>query len=484
MRYIIYTLTAILFLLFTDSAQAQEKWDLRKCVDYALANNISIKQADVQAKIAAVQYNQSKENVYPTVGFSNSTSYNNGLHQDPTTFSLITQGYLASGFQLQASAQIFNWFSRQNTIAANHWQEEAAKATTDKLRNDISLTIANSYLQILLSKEQQKIADVQLQQSKAQLSNTQKLVNAGSLPELNATELEAQVEEDSANYISAKGNVDQNILVLKADMNMDAAVSFEVEEPPVESIPIENIADLQPDAVYILALANQPLQRANDFKLKAAEKNAAIAKAGMYPTFSAFGDLSTSYIASKTALYQQNPTGIYDSTGYVASVGGVNYSVLQPITQEGNKIGYYRTDAFGTQLSDNFNESVGITLSVPIFSGGSLRSSWQIAKLNIRTAELQRDADNQTLKQNIYQAYNAALVALEKFTASKKNVDASQRSYDFAAKRYAVGMLSTIELITDQNSLLSAKLQYVQNQFDYVFKMKVLEFYKGQGLKL
>jgi outer membrane protein len=141
-------------------------------------------------------------------------------------------------------------------------------------------------------------------------------------------------------------------------------------------------------------------------------------------------------------------------------------------------------EGFFKQMNSNFGQSIGISLSVPIFSGGSLRSNWEISKLNIRTTELQKESDNQTLKQNIYQAYNAAIVALEKFTASKKSVDASQRSYDFAEKRYAVGMLSTIELITDQNSLLSAKLQYVQNQFDYVFKMKVLEFYKGQGLKL
>jgi len=475
MRYTIFTL-AIFFVLSITPAQAQQKWDLRKCVDYALANNISIKQTDVQAKIADIQLRQSKENVYPTVGFGGNTSFNSGLHQDPTTFSLITQNYIAAGFQLQASAQIFNWYSRQNTIAANHWQAEAAKASTDKLKDDISLTIANNYLQILLSKEQEKIAAVQLEQSKAQYSNTQKLVDAGSLPELNATELEAQVETDSANYISAVGNVEQNILVLKSNMNIDAAVPFEVDEPPVELIPIEKIADLQPDAVYTLALANLPQQRVNDFKLKAAQKNADVAKAGMYPTFSAFADLGSAYNSIGEIItgvsYLNEPIGF-------VNVGGTNYSVLSPMPlYSTSKEGFFK------QMNSNFGQSIGISLSVPIFSGGSLRSNWEISKLNIRTTELQKESDNQTLKQNIYQAYNAAIVALEKFTASKKSVDASQRSYDFAEKRYAVGMLSTIELITDQNSLLSAKLQYVQNQFDYVFKMKVLEFYKGQGLKL
>jgi outer membrane protein len=469
----------VLIILATNTiSRAQEKWSLRRCVDYALANNISIKQTDIQAKIAAIQYNQNKLSQYPTLGFTGNTSFNSGLHQDPTTFSLITQSYFAAGLQLQSSAQIFNWFSKQNTIAAYRWQAEADKASTDKLKDDISLSVANAYLQILLANEQEKIAAIQLQQSRAQLNNTQKLVDVGSLPELNATELEAQVETDSANYISTKGNVEQSILSLKAYMNIDAGVAFEVDEPPVDQIPIEKIADLQPEDVYKSALANLPQERVDEYKLKAAQKNADAAKAGLYPTFSAFGNLGTLYNNLATEI-----TGSYliNSIGQV-TVGGISYNIA-PSSPFNTGVNYGKS-AFFPQLNNNFGQSIGINISVSIFNGNSLRSNWQIAKLNIKNTELQKDLDNQTLKQNIYQAYNAALVALEKFTASKKSVDASQRSYDFAEKRYGVGILSTIELITNQNSLLSAKLQYVQNQFDYVFKMKVLEFYKGQGLKL
>ena len=118
--------------------------------------------------------------------------------------------------QLQSSADIFNWFSKRNTIAANEWELQAAKANTDKLKNDIALIVANSYLQILLAMEQEKIARVQLLQSYAQLSNTRKLVDAGALPELNASELEAQVARDSSTLITAKGSVTQSILSLKA----------------------------------------------------------------------------------------------------------------------------------------------------------------------------------------------------------------------------------------------------------------------------
>ncbi|MEO7047428.1 MAG: TolC family protein, partial [Ferruginibacter sp.] len=121
---------------------------------------------------------------------------------------------------------------------------------------------------------------------------------------------------------------------------------------------------------------------------------------------------------------------------------------------------------------------------VPIFNGGSLRTNWETSKLQISSLQLQKKLDDQTLKQNIYSAYNAAVIALEKFNASGKSVISNQQTYDFANKRFTVGMLGTFDLITTQNNLLRSKLEYTLNQFDYVFKMKVLEYYKGLGLKL
>jgi outer membrane protein len=260
-------------------------------------------------------------------------------------------------------------------------------------------------------------------------------------------------------------------------MNIDAGAEFEIDTPPVEKIPVEKIADLQPEAVYTLALANMPQQRVNDFKIKSAQYMSKAAKAGMYPTISMYGSLGSGYnnrAEQKTGSFQYSP-----AVGTVV-VGGTTYNVYptDPYTQ----FTYGKTPIF-SQFNENFRQSVGLSISVPIFNGYSTRSNWQKSKLNIKSLELQKQLDDQTLKQNIYQAYNAALVALEKFNAGTKTVEAAQRTYTYAKKRYDVGMLSTFELITNQNNLFSAKLQNTLNQFDYVFKMKVLEFYKGQGLK-
>ncbi len=472
------TVLLITTLLAGANAVAQEKWNLRTVVDYAMKNNLGVRQSEVQAEVSKLTLRQSKLGVFPAAQFTGGVSVNSGSNQDPTTFNRITQTYSAANLQLQSSADIFNFFSKRNTILANEWELKAARANVDKLRYDIALTAANAYLQILLAKEQENIALVQIQQTSAQLLNTRKMVDAGSLPELNASQLEAQLALDSVNYITAQGNSREAILLLKSFMNIDAAAPFEVETPPASSIPLEPIADLQPEAVYQLALANQPLQRVNDFRLKAAEKMVKASRGSMLPTFGAFGSLGSAF--NNQALQITGITPVNTPVGSVV-VGGTTYSVF-PITPF-NTFTYTKAP-FGTQLSDNFRQSIGLSLSVPLFNGGALRTAYERNRLNVSSLRLQKEQDDQKLKQDIYQAYNAAVTALEKNQASLKNLAISEQTYEYASKRFEVGMLSTFELVTTQNNLLRAKLENTISLFDYVFKMKVLEFYKGMGLKL
>lgn len=476
--------TAIFFLGFTCcllGAQARQKWNLKSIVDYAMANNITVRLNDIQAQSAELTYKQSKLSRYPGVNVTGNTAINSGSNQDPTTFNRITQTYLSAGLQLQTSADIFNFYSKRNTIAANEWETLAAKANVDKVRNDIALAAANVYLQILLSLEQLKIGEVQIQQTQAQLTNTRKLVAAGSLPELNATQLEAQLALDSVNYFTAKGTVTQNMLNLKAYLSIDAGAPFEVDTPPVESIPLEPIAGLQPEDVYALALVNQPLQKYNELKLKAAERMIAANRGALYPTFSLYGNLGSNYNNQS-----QQVTGYTQTFGPSLPIGsvdvsGTTYTVTAPTVY--NTPSITKTN-FPNQLSDNFRQSFGLNVSVPIFNGGSLKTNYARSKLTAASYTLQKDLDNLTLKQDIYGAYTSAVVALEKFNASAKSVAANEKAFSFAQKRFDVGVLNTYDLITTQNNLLRSKLEYTLNQFDYVFKMKVLEFYKGLGLKL
>jgi outer membrane protein len=483
MRYFIL-IACFIFFSGKESA-AQGKWNLRSCVEYAMANNISVKQSDVQSQISNLTFQQSKLSRLPSLNFQTNTALNSGNNQDPVTFTRVTETYLSAGFQLQSSADIFNFFSKRNTIAGNEWELMAAKANVNKIKNDLALSTANAYLQVLLNREQQNITAVQLQQTKSQLDITRKMVDAGSLPELNLTNLEAQLAVDSGNYIAARGNTVQSLLSLKSFMNIDPAQDFDIETPSVDAIPVEAIADLQPEFVYQEALKNQPLQQSNEYKIKAAQKFMAAARGNMYPTLSVFGALSSNYLTfNKKALYDKIITG-YNSTGLIADAGaGVTYDVQSPVFTNGAVIGYARASAFGTQLTDNFRKALGISINVNLFNGGTYKTNYEKSKLNLRSVQLQKEQDNQQLKQDIFQAYNAALIALEKFNASKKSVAANEKTYEFAGKRYNIGVLSTFDLITAQNNLLRSKLEYSFNHFDFVFKMKVLEFYKGAGLKL
>ena len=475
-------LTLTLLIAFTYTGSAQNKWNLQSIVNYAMANNIQARLSDVQAKVAAINYKQSKLSQYPTLGFNANSGFNAGNNQNPITFARTTQTFFTSGLQLQSSADIFNFYSRRNTISANNFEVKAANAATDKIKNDIALSAANAYLQVLLSREQENITTLQIQQTRAQLTNIRKQVNAGTLPELNAAQLDAQLGLDSLNYLTAKGNTTLALLTLKTFMNIDAAEPFEVDIPPVEMIKTEPIANLQPEYVYNLAIKNMPQQKFNTYKMKAAEKNVAAAKGAMYPTISTFGNLGSSYLASRTPAFAP-VIGSYQPNGQKVTVAGVDYFVAAPSVSFVQN-GFNRSAALTDQLSDNFQKSIGIGISVPIFNSGSLRSNYERSKLNISTIQLQQEQDDRKLKQDIYQAYTAALIAYEKLEASKKSAAVNELTLGYATKRFNVGMLGTFDLITTQNNLLRAKLEYAQNRFDYVFKMKVLEFYKGMGLSL
>jgi outer membrane protein len=472
-----------IFIFISTFAFSQKKWTLLESVQYAMDHNISIQQSALQADFASITYKQSRLSQIPSFNFSNSEGLSYGKSKDPSSGILQNQNYFSVGLNLQSSAEIFNWFSKKNTILANQWSLEAAKAATDKLKNDISLTVANSYLQILLAREQQKIAEVQVKQSRTQLEIVQKQVAVGALAEFNATELESQLANDTANLITAIGNVAQDKYVLKAYLNLDAADSFDIAEPPIDQIPVMPIGDLQPADVYASALLNQPQQKENEYNLKAAEKNSLAAKGGLYPSISAFGNLGSNYGYFRTPTYTQVSNG-YSPSGLVINDNSGGYiNVQRPLYVNGAKNGYITSDPFGTQFSNNFGQSIGLNLSVPLFNGWQAKANYQKSKINIKNLEYQQEFDNKSLKQNIYQAYNAAVVAMQKLSSTSRAVEAAQKTYDYALKRYSAGMLRTLELITNENSLFTAKLQYALNQFDYVFKMKVLEYYKGEGLK-
>ena len=481
-RIVIFFACTIPFGLF-----AQDKWDLRKCVDYAMKNNISVKQADVQSRITALSLQQAKLNVYPSAAFSGGLGTQFGRSIDPTTNQFTTTQLLYNNFQLQGGIQVYNWGRLKNTIQTQQFNFNASLVDIEKAANDVALNVATSYLQVLASKEQINISEIQVEQTKQQYNITKKKVDAGALPELNLAEIESQLATDSSNLITAKSTYDINLLSLKALLNLDAALPFEVETPPVDQIPLESFADLQPDIVFQLAMANQPLQKSNDLKIQGGEYAIKAYRAALYPSITLGYNLATSF---SNSLKGVDPSSLvfngYTKTGLITSVNNINYEVLQPsynYSYSSKSFGNW-WQGYGSQIDQNFRQALGFNISVPIFNNGSYKIAYEQSKINLRGLKLQKEQADMTLKQNIYTSYANAIASYEKYIASIKTVASYQKAYDFSVKRYEVGLLPTIDLITNQNNLLKAKLQQLTNHYDYVFKMKLLEFFKGQGLKL
>ena len=473
--------------IFAQTNKDPNSWDLRRCIEYAMANNISVRQADVQARISAIILKQSKLQQIPSLNYAFQHGVNFGRSLDRTTN---TYNDLSGTFQtmnLQSQATIFNWNSQKNTIKSNDYTNQADKAAVDKARNDIGLNVARQYLLVLLDIEQVQVNDITLKTSQYQLENTRKQVNAGSLPELNAAELEAQVARDSATYVASQTSVELDKLALKGLLNLPADQPFNLETPPVESIPVDNILEERPEQVYALAIKTQPQIRVNSLRLMASQKTYEANKGRLYPTISAFGQLNTQFQVgfkgntfglgpfAPTQSYAQDPNNALNKFPvYVQS---------PIITQYSNNFGALWNGYWKT-LSDNFGQSLGIGINVPIFNGWQARSVVERSKLDIENKQLTVEQDTLRLKQDVYSAYSQASGAFQTFEARKKSLATAERSFDLATRRYNIGVMQTIEWLNNQNNLYTARINVLIAQFDYVFKMKVLEYYKGQGLRL
>ncbi len=458
---------------------AQEKWSLRKCVDYAMLNNLNVQQAIIRVEQAEVNYLQSQKAKDPTLNASLGTGLQLGRSIDPATNQFTNNQISFLNGSVNGNMLLFNWGTQKNTVEANRLLVEANKADVNKQKEDIALFVANGYLAALLAYEQINNLRTSLMQSKEQYVNTRKRVDAGALPELSALELDAQIARDSSSLVGAITNYDIQLLTLKTLLNIDAALPFDIERPAAELIPVEPIADLQPDIVYNLAVVNRPGQQSNKLFIDAQKKNLLVAQASKKPTLSAFASMQSGYSSALKNLPSGVPVAITIPIGQV-NVAGTNYTVttnasVPPGSKKANII---------RQFDNNFRQSIGVSLGIPILDGGQAKASIKRSELNIKNLELTQNQLNATLKNDIYKAYQSAVAALQVFNAAKKATETAQKSFDLGSKRFNAGLLSTFDLNTLQTRLLQSKIDQSRSQYDYIFKMKVLEFYKGSGIKL
>lgn len=411
-----------------------------------------------------------------------------GRSIDPTTNGFTNTQFLYNNFGLNGGVQIFNAGRLTNAAASSNFSWQASEADKLNAVNDVSLSVATFYLQVLSAIEQTEITKIQISQTKEQLAATKKRVEVGLLPELNLLELETQLANDSSTYISANANIEQSKMQLKALLNLDASQPFDIQVQSVDDIKLQSFADLQPDYVYNVAAQNLPSVKAADLRVKAASKNELVAKSGFYPSLSFGYNLSSNFSNVFNYISGYNLTGIStpNATTPFVTVSNAKYYIQSPVfTPTTTKRNWGNIwNGWGDQVNNNFGQSFGLQLSIPIFNGNQSKINYQQAKLNYRNANLQKENTNLKLKQDIFTAYNNAVVAFNKLVANQKALASAEKTFAFATKRYDLGLLGTIELLNNQNNFLKAKVNFKAAQYEYVFRIKLLEFYKGESLSL
>jgi outer membrane protein len=473
----------ILSLLILPTANSQKLYDLKVCVDIAIKNNATVKTAAIDALQAELTFKQLDLAKYPTANGFVSNGLNFGRSINPTTNTFENNTIFFNSWGVQTGVDVFNWFSKKIQRQAAKIDIDAAKISIAKASEDIALNVAVAYIQILLAKEQIKQIEIQIAQRQRQIDITQKKVNAGVLPEINVLEFKTNLATDSGQYFNAQAAINSALLRMQAVLNIPASEPFDVAGVNVKSIPVETLADLQPKLVFELALKNLTQQRLNEVRYQAQEKRIESLKKAFYPTISVNGNLGTNFATNKYKLPIFGFSNTFNATALKVNVGGTDYFVQQP----NQVISGYRTvkaPAYFNQFTDNFRQSLSFSINVPIFNGGINKINIARAQLNLQNIALAKQQDNLKLEQDIYKAFNDASNAEKQYIAALNTTNLAEKTFALASKRYELGLINNFDLSITQNNLFASQLKQLYSQYDYVFKIKLLEFYKGQGIKL
>ena len=467
-------LSIFLFIGVLNLSVAQSStWDLQQCVDYAQKNNITLKQSEISATINKNNVVQSKASILPTVNAGVQHTYNFGRTIDRYTNTFANSQVLSQNFYISSNVVLWSGLAQYNNIKANQYQYLSSTESYLQQKNDLALNVATAYINVIFSDEILQISKTQYKITEEQLIRTEKLAEAGTLAKSAVYDLKAQLANEDVNVIISDNNYQIAMLTLKQLLNLDTLNNFNISRPNVDILNNE-LATLSVQNIYELALKNQHSIKSASYNVLAAEKSLDIARGKVSPTLSATGSLGTGTSALDKNIDAVNVVGV-EQAPYITETGQLIY---QPKTEI-----ITSKKPFADQFKDNVNKSVGFTLSIPIFNGLQTVTGIKNAKLTALNAKYSQDLIEQNLYKTIAQAYANARAALNKYNASKSSVEASEQSFFYAQQKFNVGSISTFDFNTAKTRSQNALGNLVQAKYDYVFKLKVLDYYQGKELK-
>lgn len=445
MKQILIYFYGIVFIAISFNGSAQNTWSLQKCIDYALQNNIQIKQQQLNTNYIENQVEQAKMNRLPNLNaqLGNDYSFGRSITYD-NTYQNVNSASLSGG----ASTNVTLWdgFTLNNEVKRQQLDLQASFQDLEKAKDDLKLNIARSYLEILFAEEVVAVSEAQIEITKQQIDRTSQLVDAGSLAKGALLEIQAQRAREDLQLVNDQNTAQLAYLTLYQLLELPIAESFKIEKPVLPEIKA-NISMANSLDVYDNAMHVRPEIIAAQLRVKSAEKQLDIAKGNLYPSLS-FG-------ANYYNLYNNK------------------YSDFK-----GNDI------TFGKQLKNNARSGMGLTLNIPVFNRFQVRNSISNANLQIFDYQYRLQSAGNALRKEIEQAYTNAVAALNRYFSSEKAVVSMEEAFRYVEEKYNVGMVNSVEYNQSKNELTAAQSQFLQSKYEYIFRTKILDFYNGVPIEL
>ncbi len=465
----------ILLVAFSQMQAQEKKWTLQECVQHALENNISVKQSELNVELTDVDKLEAIGNFLPSINGSGSVASNTGLSLDPTTNTLQNTTLLSASGRINVGLTLFDGLRNVRQLQRAKISKLAAQYNLDKMQDDISLLIANSFLTVLLNKENLEVAKAQNLVTLEQLQRTNDLVDAGVLPRGDLLEIKATDSGEKRQIAVSENNVEVSLislaqlLLIKDYKNFDIADSeYNIVEGEIKDKSVYEIIDA--------AKENRSEVKIAEMNVELANKDVQIAKGSYWPTLRAFFGYDTRYSDATSFRQSVDPDdpvsiqeiGVVQETGQVV-VGEFPNSITRIM----------RPDPFIDQLYQNDGIGYGLQIDVPIFNGFTVRNNVKRSEINRKRSEYELEQAELDLESNVYQAYVDANGALKAYEAALAAQESQELAFEYGKERFDVGLTNAFDFSQSKLRFDNAKIEANITKFDYIFKLKVLELYFG-----
>ncbi len=460
------------------SLLAQETWTLERCISQAQENSRQVKQSQIAVKNAELIKKQDVWSRYPSVSANSNLGFNFGRSVNPSTYAFENSATNYNSWGLSAGATIYNGGRITNQIKQSEFDVKAAQADLEQAASDIAMSVAQAYLQILLNDEQFENAKKRLQTTQSQLDRIERQIKAGQLAPNARYDLQAQAARDEQQIVTASNNVEISYLNLKNLLELSPETAMKIERPSIIIPPGTNPDAYMFKAVYNQALNNQPQMRAGDLRIKSAEIAVKIAQASLLPSLSISGNLNSNYSNTILDYTRGKPIQVPVKQPVIINGQTTEVTFLQSQVIDVPKKKY------PSQIGDNFGQGLSLNLSIPIFNGFSRQIAVQRQRLNVESQILALDRSKQQLKTDVQNAIANSRAAKKSYEAAQKTFDAQKAAFDATEKRFQIGNANGFEFAQAKNNLDSAERDVTVAKYDYLFRLKIVDFYEGKKLTL